>query len=230
MRSVVNGGHQVIKDVYLDLIDSMTKGTASALKTAKMIEHDHQLVSQVMLIANSAYYSIPGGVTGVKHALFVVGQTVVLEVILAESLKASLKGKTKPQKIKAIRDWSEQFQFASLVRAYVTFHEFDEKDSWYTAVLLNPRKIPKVDQSLPKSIQKWISNHQQQYDKVIDIVDKHYSDLVEANHSSAKKSDLKETGPEKPNWQSLANRYYDESKRRLETLLGKELYAEAIAA
>ena len=57
----------------------------------EMIRTDRNLTQRVLKLANSAYYSIPGGVSDLHKALCYVGATTVVQLILTSaSIKSSI--------------------------------------------------------------------------------------------------------------------------------------------
>ena len=46
---------------------------------------DHSLTQRIIRLANSAYYSIPGGVSDLRNALHYVGPTTIVQLILTSA-------------------------------------------------------------------------------------------------------------------------------------------------
>jgi HD-like signal output (HDOD) protein len=54
-------------------------------EVCELIRADSLLTQRVLRLANSTYYSIPGGVSDLRKALYYVGATTVLQLILTSA-------------------------------------------------------------------------------------------------------------------------------------------------
>ncbi len=60
-------------------------------KIAQALEYDPSLTTNILRMANSAHFGLPQSVSTVKDALFRLGRQVVLEMVVAVSVKSTFK-------------------------------------------------------------------------------------------------------------------------------------------
>ncbi len=81
----------VLPQVTLRLSERMQSPTATLAEIASLIQTDAGLSSKILKLANSSYYSIPGGVSDISKALQYLGFTTIAQMILTSSVLQSFK-------------------------------------------------------------------------------------------------------------------------------------------
>ncbi len=71
--------------------ERMQSPTATLLEISDLIKSDVGLSARVLKLANSSYYSIPGGVSEVSRALQYLGFTTIAQIVLTSSVFGSFK-------------------------------------------------------------------------------------------------------------------------------------------
>lgn len=81
----------VLPQVAMRISERMQSPTATLPEIAGLIQSDAGLTSKVLKLANSSYYSIPGGVKDVSKALQYLGFTTIAQIVLTTSVLGSFK-------------------------------------------------------------------------------------------------------------------------------------------
>jgi putative nucleotidyltransferase with HDIG domain len=81
----------VLPQVAMRVTERMQSPTATLPEIAELIKSDVGLSTKVLRLANSSYYSIPGGVTEVSKALQFLGFTTIAQIVLTSSVFGSFK-------------------------------------------------------------------------------------------------------------------------------------------
>jgi HD-like signal output (HDOD) protein len=81
----------VLPQVTLKITDRIQKPSADLIEIAGLIESDPGLSAKVLRLANSSYYSIPGGVTEIKKALQYLGLTTISQIVLTTSVVGTFR-------------------------------------------------------------------------------------------------------------------------------------------
>ena len=81
----------VLPQVTMRITERMQSPTATLQEIADLIQTDAGLTSKVLRLANSSYYSIPGGVSDVSKALQFLGFTTIAQIVLTTSVLSSFK-------------------------------------------------------------------------------------------------------------------------------------------
>ncbi|NDF13852.1 HDOD domain-containing protein [bacterium] len=76
----------VLPQVAMRVTERMQSSTATLPEIAELIKSDVGLSTKVLRLANSSYYSIPGGVTEVSKALQFLGFTTIAQIVLTSSV------------------------------------------------------------------------------------------------------------------------------------------------
>ena len=71
--------------------ERMQSPTATLTEISDLIKSDVGLSAKVLRLANSSYYSIPGGVSEVSKALHYLGFTTIAQIVLTSSVFGSFK-------------------------------------------------------------------------------------------------------------------------------------------
>jgi putative nucleotidyltransferase with HDIG domain len=72
--------------VALSLGRVLNDGQADARTIADMMRQDQALTSRVLALVNSAYYSVPGGVSSLRRAVTYLGANTIYQVVLTLSV------------------------------------------------------------------------------------------------------------------------------------------------
>jgi putative nucleotidyltransferase with HDIG domain len=81
----------VLPQVAMRITERMQSPTATIDEVSNLIKSDIGLTSKILRLANSSYYSIPGGVTDVHKALQYLGFNTVAQLVLTSSVFGSFK-------------------------------------------------------------------------------------------------------------------------------------------
>ena len=81
----------VLPQVAMRVTERMQSPTATLAEISDLIKADVGLSTKVLRLANSSYYSIPGGVTDVSKALQFLGFTTIAQIVLTSSVIGSFK-------------------------------------------------------------------------------------------------------------------------------------------
>ncbi len=81
----------VLPQVAMRVTERMQSPTSTLQEVSDLIKSDIGLSSKILRLANSSYYSIPGGVSEVSKALQYLGFTTIAQVVLTSSVFGSFK-------------------------------------------------------------------------------------------------------------------------------------------
>jgi putative nucleotidyltransferase with HDIG domain len=81
----------VLPQVAMRITERMQSPTATVAEISDLIKSDMGLSSRVLRLANSSYYSIPGGVSEVSKALQFLGFTTIAQIVLTSSVVGAFK-------------------------------------------------------------------------------------------------------------------------------------------
>ncbi len=81
----------VLPQVAMRVTERMQSPTATLNEVSELIKSDMGLSSKVLRLANSSYYSIPGGVTEISKALQYLGFNTIAQIVLTSSVFGSFK-------------------------------------------------------------------------------------------------------------------------------------------
>jgi len=73
----------------------MANPNVDAKKIAEVIETDQGIAAKVLKVANSSYYGMSGKISSISHALIVLGNSVLEEVVTLAGTEGILAGKLK---------------------------------------------------------------------------------------------------------------------------------------
>ncbi|NDD93131.1 HDOD domain-containing protein, partial [bacterium] len=81
----------VLPQIAMRVTERMQSPTATLAEISDLIKSDMGLSAKVLRLANSSYYSIPGGVSDVSKALQYLGFTTIAQIVLTSSVFGSFK-------------------------------------------------------------------------------------------------------------------------------------------
>ncbi|MBS1958531.1 MAG: HDOD domain-containing protein [Bdellovibrionales bacterium] len=76
----------VLPQVAMKITERMQSPTATVQEIAGLIKTDIGLTTKILRLANSSYYSVPGGVNDVTKALQYLGFTTIAQIVLTTSV------------------------------------------------------------------------------------------------------------------------------------------------
>jgi HD-like signal output (HDOD) protein len=87
----------VLPQVAMKITERMQSPTATVQEVAGLIKTDIGLTTKILRLANSSYYSVPGGVNDVTKALQYLGFTTISQIVLTTSVFGVFKSTGVPQ-------------------------------------------------------------------------------------------------------------------------------------
>ncbi len=84
-------GLPVLPQVAMRVTERMQSPQSTVQEISELIRSDMGLSTKVLKLANSSYYSIPGGVADVSKALQYLGFTTISQIVLTSSVFGSFK-------------------------------------------------------------------------------------------------------------------------------------------
>ncbi len=81
----------VLPQVAMRVTERMQSPTATLHEISELIRSDIGLSTKVLRLANSSYYSIPGGVTEIQKALQYLGFNTIAQIVLTSSVFGAFK-------------------------------------------------------------------------------------------------------------------------------------------
>ena len=81
----------VLPQVAMRVTERMQSPTATLAEISDLIKSDIGLSTKVLRLANSSYYSIPGGVSEISKALQYLGFTTIAQIVLTSSVFGAFK-------------------------------------------------------------------------------------------------------------------------------------------
>ncbi|NDG83813.1 MAG: HDOD domain-containing protein [Proteobacteria bacterium] len=87
----------VLPQVAMRVTERMQSPAATLAEISELIKSDPGLSARVLRLANSSYYSIPGGVSDVSKALQFLGFTTIAQIVLTSSVVGSFKHAGVPE-------------------------------------------------------------------------------------------------------------------------------------
>jgi len=87
----------VLPQVAMRVTERMQSPTATLAEISDLIKSDPGLSTRVLKLANSSYYSIPGGVSDVSKALQFLGFNTIAQIVLTSSVIGSFRNPGIPE-------------------------------------------------------------------------------------------------------------------------------------
>ena len=81
----------VLPQVTLRITERIQSPTATLSEISELIKSDLGLASKILKLANSSYYSIPGGVSDIPKALQYLGFNTIAQIVLTTSIVGTFK-------------------------------------------------------------------------------------------------------------------------------------------
>jgi len=118
-----------LPEVVVKISEIVQDPKSSAAQLAKVISHDSGLTSRVLRLVNSAYYGFPGQISGIQHAVTIVGFSTIRSLVLSSSIFrifANKSGSTSAKDYKNFWRHSLLTAIASRIIFDKLFFEVDE--------------------------------------------------------------------------------------------------------
>lgn len=113
------------------------QGESAGTKLIKLIDADAVLTAIVLRAANSAFYSLRGGVSTVQHAVMMLGHAEISRLVLAYEMKQRIFSLNPEQKEYLNRLWLHSLSTASAARIIATMLRLPSVGEEFTAGLLH---------------------------------------------------------------------------------------------
>jgi putative nucleotidyltransferase with HDIG domain len=81
----------VLPQVAMRVTERIQSSGSTLDEISRLIESDAGLTARILKLANSSYYSVPGGVKDIRKALQFLGFTTIAQVVLTSSVFGSFK-------------------------------------------------------------------------------------------------------------------------------------------
>ncbi len=81
----------VLPQVAMRVTERIQSSGSTLDEISRLIESDAGLTARILRLANSSYYSVPGGVKDIRKALQFLGFTTIAQVVLTSSVFGSFK-------------------------------------------------------------------------------------------------------------------------------------------
>ena len=109
---------------------------ADVQSVARALRTDQSLTAKVLKLANSSYYSIPGGVTDVTRAVSFLGFNTLYQLVLSISVLSVLDGRGA-QAVKPRELWRHSAAVAALAESLARRLRYAEPEACFTGGLLH---------------------------------------------------------------------------------------------
>jgi len=140
VQSKEAGAHLVrrMPGVIPQLLQSLRHPDFSGADIARKISHDHVLVAEVLRLANSIAYSPGQAITRIDHAVMVLGQNGLRQLIASVAFKPiiNLNSGSFTRKL-APRLWSQSERCATVSRLLARDEAVDQLDAFLAGLIQN---------------------------------------------------------------------------------------------
>jgi HD-like signal output (HDOD) protein len=157
----------VLPQVAMRITERMQSPTATIDEISTLIKSDIGLTSKILRLANSSYYSIPGGVSDVHKALQYLGFNTVAQLVLTSSVFGSFKTQgTKEFPLKSF--WTHSFAVGLF--SEITARSLQLKnpsDSFVGGLMHDMGKLILLELS-PDQLSKIIKHSQEHFSSFLD--------------------------------------------------------------
>jgi putative nucleotidyltransferase with HDIG domain len=109
---------------------------SSTSEVEKIMSNDQSLTTKVLQLANSAYYSIPGGVTSLQRAIAYIGYDTIHQLVLSTSIINAL-GTKGSEKFDLNSFWKHSIGVAMAAEATAKFVGFKTPSDLFTCGLVH---------------------------------------------------------------------------------------------
>ena len=130
-------GLPTLPECFFRLQRVLANDHAGAADLERVIKPDPALTANLLRVANSAYFNCPRKVTGIRHAIVLMGTRQVYEAAASASFALVIPGNLLGYGIRASEFWLHSMSVAMLSQRLARELRLDTSDQTYTAGLLH---------------------------------------------------------------------------------------------
>lgn len=126
----------------------------TSAQLAKLVTNDSVLTAELLRIVNSAFFGIAGGVRTAAHAVTVLGQRALRNLVLCIAIRDALRPEAMPG-FDILGYWEDALRRAVAARRLAEALKFDKPDELFTAGLLQDFGLLAMFYARPQQIPRW---------------------------------------------------------------------------
>lgn len=126
----------------------------TSAQLAKLVTNDSVLTAELLRIVNSAFFGIAGGVRTAAHAVTVLGQRALRNLVLCIAIRDALRPEAMPG-FDVLGYWEDALRRAVAARRLAETLKFDKPDELFTAGLLQDFGLLAMFYARPQHIPHW---------------------------------------------------------------------------
>ncbi len=126
----------------------------TSAQLAKLVTNDSVLTAELLRIVNSAFFGIAGGVRTAAHAVTVLGQRALRNLVLCIAIRDALRPEAMPG-FDVLGYWEDALRRAVAARRLAETLQFDKPDELFTAGLLQDFGLLAMFYARPQHIPHW---------------------------------------------------------------------------
>ena len=130
-------GLPTLPGIVHELDKIISNPQSSASDVSKVLERDQSLAAKVLRMVNSAYYSIPGGISDLKRAITYLGNDTLKQLILTTSVFKNLNKTNTGQQFDLMAFWKHTVGVAMTAEALAKWAKYTNPSTCFTAGLLH---------------------------------------------------------------------------------------------
>lgn len=127
----------------------------TSVQLAKLVTNDSVLTAELLRIVNSAFFGIAGGVRTASHAVTVLGQRALRNLVLCIAIRDALRPEAMPG-FDILGYWEDALRRAVAARRLAETLRFDKPDELFTAGLLQDFGLLAMFYARPQHIPRWL--------------------------------------------------------------------------
>jgi phosphoserine phosphatase RsbU/P len=127
----------------------------TSAQLAKLVTNDSVLTAELLRIVNSAFFGIAGGVRTAAHAVTVLGQRALRNLVLCIAIRDALRPEAMPG-FDVLGYWEDALRRAVAARRLAETLKFDKPDELFTAGLLQDFGLLAMFYARPQHIPRWL--------------------------------------------------------------------------
>lgn len=139
-----SGSLIALPEVCLRLRELLTNPYHSKEEVADTIIHDPALTARILRISNSAYYGLQQPIQSISHALCMIGEREVNNLVLVTSVVSSMNSIDSKTKMNLNSYWRSSIFAATIARELAKHCNYDKRDLevfFISGLLLNIGKL-----------------------------------------------------------------------------------------
>lgn len=126
----------------------------TSAQLAKLVTNDSVLTAELLRIVNSAFFGIAGGVRTAAHAVTVLGQRALRNLVLCIAIRDALRPEAMPG-FDVLGYWEDALRRAVAARRLAETLRIDKPDELFTAGLLQDFGLLAMFYARPQHIPRW---------------------------------------------------------------------------